>query len=134
MVVVREFAARPAKERAEAFEETAAQMNISRAAIVEKDFWVCWTLSALFGEGGPSDLATHSVPTLLFKGGTSLSKVYGLLDRFSEDVDLTVDRAMLITEEEHPEARGISNREQKRRIERLEARCVDHVRDVLVLN
>lgn len=48
---------------------------------IEKDFWVCWTLDALFNNlpaGGPR---------LLFKGGTSLSKGYGLIERFSEDVD-----------------------------------------------
>lgn len=52
---------------------------------VEKDFWVCWTLDALFNglEGGPR---------LLFKGGTSLSKGFGLINRFSEDIDVTVFR------------------------------------------
>jgi hypothetical protein len=53
---------------------------------VEKDFWVCWTLDALFNglpKGGPR---------LLFKGGTSLSKGFGLISRFSEDIDVTVFR------------------------------------------
>jgi hypothetical protein len=53
---------------------------------VEKDFWVCWTLNALYNQrpaGGPR---------LLFKGGTSLSKAYGLIRRFSEDIDITVFR------------------------------------------
>lgn len=53
---------------------------------VEKDFWVCWTLDALFNgllAGGPR---------LLFKGGTSLSKAFGLVPRFSEDIDVTVFR------------------------------------------
>src|SRR5271168_2666521 len=53
---------------------------------VEKDFWVCWTLDALFNGldvGGPR---------LLFKGGTSLSKGFGLIARFSEDIDITVFR------------------------------------------
>jgi hypothetical protein len=53
---------------------------------IEKDFWVCWTLDALFNglqAGGPR---------LLFKGGTSLSKAYGLISRFSEDIDITVFR------------------------------------------
>jgi hypothetical protein len=53
---------------------------------IEKDFWVCWTLDALFNEleaGGPR---------LLFKGGTSLSKGYGLIERFSKDIDITVFR------------------------------------------
>jgi len=57
-----------------------AQQNI------EKDFWVCWTLDALF-----NGLETGG-PRLLFKGGTSLSKGYGLIKRFSEDIDITVFR------------------------------------------
>jgi hypothetical protein len=52
---------------------------------VEKDFWVCWTLDALFN-GLPNG------PRLLFKGGTSLSKGFGLIRRFSEDIDVTVFR------------------------------------------
>jgi hypothetical protein len=53
---------------------------------IEKDFWVCWTLDALFN-GLPA-----GSPRLLFKGGTSLSKGYGLISRFSEDIDITVFR------------------------------------------
>ena len=51
---------------------------------VEKDFWVCWTLDALFN-------GIEDGPRLLFKGGTSLSKGFRLIERFSEDVDLTHD-------------------------------------------
>ena len=53
---------------------------------VEKDFWVCWTLDVLFNGlevGGPR---------LLFKGGTSPSKAFSLISRFSEDIDITVFR------------------------------------------
>ena len=53
----------------------------------EKDFWVCWTLDALFNGLQPEG------PRLLFKGGTSLSKGYGLIERFSEDIDITVFRS-----------------------------------------
>ena len=49
-------------------------------AIVEKDFWVCWTLGRLFAHPDLSRL-------LMFKGGTSLSKVFNLIERFSEDSD-----------------------------------------------
>lgn len=52
---------------------------------VEKDFWVCWTLDALFN-GLPEG------PRLLCKGGTLLSKGFGLIRRFSEDIDVTVFR------------------------------------------
>lgn len=55
---------------------------------VEKDFWVCWALQQLFAM---PDLAPH----LTFKGGTSLSKAWGLIDRFSEDIDLTIGRDAL---------------------------------------
>ncbi len=54
------------------------------ARIIEKDFWVCWALKQLF-----------SLPTIgrhfTFKGGTTLSKVFGVIQRFSEDVDIAVD-------------------------------------------
>ncbi len=51
--------------------------------LLEKDIWVVWSLQHLFA--GP--YAEH----LVFKGGTSLSKAYGLIRRFSEDIDLTYD-------------------------------------------
>ena len=53
---------------------------------VEKDFWVGWVLDALFNGLEPGG------PRLLFKGGTSLSKAFGLISRFSEDIDITVFR------------------------------------------
>lgn len=53
------------------------------AHILEKDAWVVWTLSILFR----SAFASH----LIFKGGTSLSKIYKAIDRFSEDIDVTYD-------------------------------------------
>ncbi len=125
---MRAFAQRPDRERAEVFEETAARRGIGRAAIVEKDFWVCWILSQLFGADGLSD-ALSATPPLLFKGGTSLSKVFGLIDRFSEDVDLTVDRAMLISDNENPEAPGISGHAQKKRLKTIGYNCAAYVRE-----
>src|SRR6516165_11383482 len=53
---------------------------------IEKDYWVCWTLDAMFNG------IEHGHPRFLFKGGTSLSKGYGLISRFSEDIDITVFR------------------------------------------
>jgi hypothetical protein len=58
------------------------------AASVEKDLWVCWTLRELFSLPG---IAEH----LTFKGGTSLSKAWKLIHRFSEDIDLIVDKEAL---------------------------------------
>lgn len=71
------------KERNELFKETAHIMKTTNA-IVEKDFWVVWTLNKLF-----SDDKLNKI--LMFKGGTSLSKVFDLIGRFSEDIDLILD-------------------------------------------
>ncbi|CAM4022705.1 Nucleotidyl transferase AbiEii/AbiGii toxin family protein [Bordetella tumbae] len=75
------------KDQREALEY--ARANSSRPAhLLEKDIWVVWTLRCLF----ESPLSAH----LTFKGGTSLSKVYKVIDRFSEDIDLTYDIRRLI--------------------------------------
>jgi Nucleotidyl transferase AbiEii toxin, Type IV TA system len=77
--------AKPA-ERQTYLEETAARRTSTTTA-VEKYFWICWTLKHLF--------QLHGIPELRFKGGTSLSKVFGLIDRLSEDIDISIDRAAL---------------------------------------
>lgn len=69
------------------FEETAKAVGLPNAAAVEKDWWVVRTLELVF----KSSIAQHTV----FKGGTSLSKAWGLIDRFSEDIDLALDRSFL---------------------------------------
>ena len=71
------------QERHDLFRETGARNNML-PAVVEKDFWVCWALGRLFAS---EELA----PKIMFKGGTSLSKVFGLIERFSEDIDLILD-------------------------------------------
>lgn len=68
--------------------ETAASILGRPADLLEKDIWVVWTLDALF----ESSVGDH----LVFKGGTSLSKAYRAIDRFSEDVDLTYDIRQII--------------------------------------
>ncbi|RKF33304.1 hypothetical protein BCY89_13575 [Sphingobacterium siyangense] len=57
------------------------------AFVIEKDWWVCIVLRAVF--------ATKYAASIIFKGGTSLSKAYQLIDRFSEDIDLIIDRHLL---------------------------------------
>src|SRR4051794_31770307 len=81
--LMEKVAALPQGQRAELFSETATRRGISNA-VAEKDFWVCWALSKLFDDPQLS-------PKILFKGGTSLSKVFGLIERFSEDIDLILD-------------------------------------------
>lgn len=70
-------------DREALFRNTAEKMGINEA-VVEKDFWVCVTLDYLFHRCKWKN-------NLAFKGGTSLSKAYGLIERFSEDVDLILD-------------------------------------------
>lgn len=67
------FVSRPVRERLELISQTAAKLDMAPAAI-EKDFWVCWMLQRLF-ESSLRD-------SIIFKGGTSLSKVYGFIKRF----------------------------------------------------
>ena len=80
-----EFLSASPEDRRDVFLGTARRLGTPEQN-VEKDFWVTWTLDALFN-GLPDG---H--PRLLFKGGTSLSKAYGLISRFSEDIDITVFR------------------------------------------
>lgn len=77
-------------QRAELFSETATLMNTTNG-IVEKDFWVVWTLSKIF-----EDERLNKI--LMFKGGTSLSKVFNLIGRFSEDIDLILDWRLVTKE------------------------------------
>src|SRR2546426_9159579 len=105
------------------FEQTAAPRNIT-PQIVEKDFWVCWTLKELFGL---PEIGQH----LIFKGGTSLSKVFKVIERFSEDIDVSIDRSWLgFGGANEPEAGG-SNKEKQRRIEALKIACQQKISSVL---
>ena len=78
-----ELARGPDRRRQELFRETSRKMGVHEA-IIEKDFWVCLILRMLFS----SERWGNKV---VFKGGTSLSKVYGAIERFSEDIDLILD-------------------------------------------
>lgn len=81
------FAELPQKDRSDAIVVAAQQLGME-PAIVEKDFWVCWTLDYLFRESSFEN-------SFAFKGGTSLSKGFGLIERFSEDIDLIFDWRLL---------------------------------------
>ncbi|MDF3129463.1 nucleotidyl transferase AbiEii/AbiGii toxin family protein [Kiritimatiellaeota bacterium B1221] len=81
-----------AEQRSELFALTAESMGLGSAAVVEKDFWVCWTLKRLFEDKRLS-------PLFIFKGGTSLSKVFHLVERFSEDIDLILDWRVVTRED-----------------------------------
>lgn len=81
-------------ERRDLFRNTASKMGLNDA-IVEKDFWVCFTLDYLFHSSTWRDCFT-------FKGGTSLSKAYNLISRFSEDIDLILDWRVLGYSKDEP--------------------------------
>ncbi len=92
---------------------------------VEKDFWVCWTLDALF----------HRVPAggprLLFKGGTSLSKAFGLIKRFSEDIDVTVFRSDLGEPAPIEELEALSPKKRRARLDAIRDACRRYIHDDL---
>lgn len=92
---------------------------------VEKDFWVSWTLDALFN-GRPD-----GAPRLLFKGGTSLSKGYGLISRFSEDIDVTVFRDDLGAPAEVTALEAMSGNARKATLERIAAAGADYIQGPL---
>ncbi len=77
------FATLPKKDRIEVFNQTSIKTGIPAYA-VEKDWWVHFVLKILFD----MEIGNH----LVFKAGTSLSKAWKLIDRFSEDIDLAIDR------------------------------------------
>ncbi len=97
------IAAWPAPDRAELIREAGTLKGIP-VEVMEKDSWVCWVLHRLFGS---PDMARK----LFFKGGTSLSKAFGLIDRFSEDVDLVLDWRE-VTDGDPAEARSITQQEK----------------------
>ena len=80
------FLALPEQTRINAFNQIAEKKGITPFA-VEKDWWITQTLFAIFG----MEMASY----IVFKGGTSLSKSWGLIERFSEDIDLAIDREFL---------------------------------------
>jgi hypothetical protein len=110
-----QFVRLPRDERHLYFVQTAERLRLS-PQIIEKDFWVCWTLQALFAlpELGAS---------LIFKGGTSLSKVYRIIERFSEDIDVSIERASLGFGGDQDPAAAASAKDRERRIDRLKAAC-----------
>jgi hypothetical protein len=104
-------------ERRELFGETAARNGMT-PAVVEKDFWVCWTLGRLFAHPELSRL-------LMFKGGTSLSKVFHLIERFSEDIDLILDWRVVIGENDPLAERSATKQEALSKT--IDAMAVDYI-------
>lgn len=82
-------------DRMDLFVRTAGTMSPLSPAIIEKDFWVCWVLDTLFSSPAWRD-------KMIFKGGTSLSKAFHIINRFSEDIDLILDWCQLGVTSDEP--------------------------------
>ena len=108
-------------QRRELF-EAAERVITLRAAMIEKDFWVYWTLGQLFSL---PDAREH----FIFKGGTSLSKVWGAIHRFSEDIDISLSREWLgFSGERDPEGAASGNK-RRQLLDDLSKACAVRLRD-----
>lgn len=82
------------EEKKEVFQAVSLSMGL-RPDIVEKDFWVCFMLHHLFHDCKYKD-------AFVFKGGTSLSKAYHVIERFSEDIDIILDWRKIVPTDDNP--------------------------------
>jgi hypothetical protein len=112
------------RERRDLFLSTGNRLGTAEQNI-EKDFWVCWTLDALFNGLEPDG------PRLLFKGGTSLSKSYLLIERFSEDIDITVFREDIGQPVTVEELEALSGKKRAARLEAIKGACQEYIRGPL---
>lgn len=117
------FANLPESDKQAYYEFTADKKGLPKN-IIEKDFWVCWTLKQLFSL---SDIGEN----LIFKGGTSLSKAYQLIERFSEDIDISIDKKYLGFIEDRDPENASSKKKQQTLIKELAEECSGFVQNKL---
>jgi len=120
MQLAARFLALSPTDRAAAFGQAATVKAVS-SVMIEKDFWVCWLLGVVFAD---RELAPH----IVFKGGTSLSKVYGVIDRFSEDIDLSLSPVFVGADEARLD-QASSRAQRDLAMRAMQDRCADKVRD-----
>lgn len=113
------------QEERELFFYTAADIQNMPFEIIEKDFWVVWILRKLFSL---ETVRSH----LTFKGGTSLSKVYRLIDRFSEDIDLSIERDFFGFGDPNNPENAPSKKKQNLLIDTLSQACTNYVQNELL--
>lgn len=106
----------PLAEQAEVLHGLAPVLG-RRAEILEKDIWLCQVLGTLF--------ALPNRKPMAFKGGTSLSKVYRVIERFSEDIDVTIDYRSLVADA--PDLAELSKTQRRKLSDRLKAALLSHV-------
>lgn len=112
---MKEFIDLPEERRRLVCTQANARLGLFEVA-VEKDFWVCWTLRKLFElpEWGER---------LTFKGGTSLSKCWKLIERFSEDIDIVIDRGALGFGGDNAPEKAPSRTQREKRLKALKKSC-----------
>jgi hypothetical protein len=114
----------PVTER-EPFFDTAAEEASIPFEIIEKDFWVVWTLERLFSL---SELSNH----LTFKGGTSLSKIYNVIQRFSEDIDLSIEKEFFGFNKDNDPEKAVSKKKRRAALDSLSVLCSKYVQNNLL--
>lgn len=114
------------EERAELFGEVADELNMLDI-VIEKDFWVCWMLDKLFNHPNIKN-------NIVFKGGTSLSKVYNLIKRFSEDIDLILNWRVLGYEKvkDDPMIKRGSKTQQDKFNKQIKEDTVEYIQNILL--
>jgi hypothetical protein len=108
------------KEEQELFFRSAADIMNIPFEIIEKDYWVVWILERLFSI---DDLKAQ----LTFKGGTSLSKIYRVIHRFSEDIDLSIEKEFLGFSPPCDPENAPSKKKQNKILDKLSKACSDYV-------
>lgn len=121
MALPESYLALPREEQADILNALAPVLGRS-SDVLEKDVWVCWVLAQLF--------TMPERKEMVFKGGTSLSKAYRAIARFSEDVDVTLDYRSHVTEFD-PLAPGVSRTRQKTFGEELKVRVAKFVSEAV---
>ncbi len=118
-----EFLGLPVKDQADIFRKAETYTGRS-AQVLQKDVWVCWALEQLF--------TIKTDVKMAFKGGTSLSKVYRIIDRFSEDLDITLDYRNLFPK---MDPFDISRNQMNKNIRpQLQNRVKQHIHGVILPN
>lgn len=107
----RQLLAAAPRERRDVYEAAASELD-TRGEFAEKDLWVCLSLELLFGSSKPPCAMT-------FKGGTSLSKAFGLIRRFSEDIDIVLAADGLGVDHDLEALRQLSGKQQRKAFEAL---------------
>src|SRR3989338_3634160 len=120
---MKEFLQMTAQRRRIVCTQTGAQLNLAEVA-VEKDFWMCWTLQKLFNLQDWGEQLT-------FKGGTSLSKGWQLIERFSEDIDIVINRGTLGFDDNNAPELAPGRKQRNKRLDELKPACQQCVNEVI---